>query len=34
VTKHTCHVFITVGDEEKKKPAAKPAKAAAKPAKK
>jgi large subunit ribosomal protein L22 len=30
VTKHTCHVFITVGDEDKKKTAAKPAKVPAK----
>ena len=30
VTKHTCHIFVTVGDEEKKKPAAKPAKVSTK----
>jgi len=30
VTKHTCHIFVTVGDEEKKKAAAKPAKASTK----
>src|SRR5262252_8603980 len=30
ITKPTCHVFITVGDEEKKKAAAKPAKVSTK----
>src|SRR3974390_2651621 len=30
VTKHPCHIFVTVGDEEKKKPAAKPAKVSTK----
>jgi len=29
VTKHSCHIFVTVGDEEKKAPA-KPAKTSAK----
>ena len=32
VTKHSCHIFVVVGDEEKKKGPAKPAKSAAKPA--
>src|SRR6266849_1117341 len=26
ITKRTCHIFVTVGDEEKKKPSAKQAK--------
>src|SRR4249919_3168078 len=32
VTKHSCHIFVVVGDEEKKKALAKPAKSTAKPA--
>ena len=34
VTKHSCHIFVVVGDEEKKKAPAKPAKAATSAAKK
>jgi len=34
VTKHSCHIFVIVGDEEKKKAPAKPTKATAKQAKK